>query len=339
MASDMPEPSLNGGQNASSNTSENVQLDVPKYTEQDMQNAIRGLNLRLETLKVKIEDTIKCNVCKDVPREGEIKQCQNGHLYCEDCMKNASISTCALCREPLGNKRIRALTVEQLIEAVELELPCKHPDCEFKGQKRDLITHHKKCKYRIVPCPDTDCEQLVPFLGLLDHMGCGRETHTSCRMISDRSLKVCYDRSEFILQLASSTKNPRTRRLQMKMARYTRNHYLGWRCRIHTFKEFFFASAIKRQCGIWYAYMYILGDPEEAKKFSVKISIGGIHAGMFCYGQVFPIDAKREDILKETRGVLSFRQEGMTENFFQDKEYRGQMEKELAITYEIIENE
>ena len=72
-------------------------------------------------------------------------------------MNNANISNCAVCREPLGNKRIRALSVEQLIEAVDLELACKHPDCVFKAPKRDLLTHEMKCKYRIVPCPDKHC--------------------------------------------------------------------------------------------------------------------------------------------------------------------------------------
>ena len=130
-------------------SSTNGQVDVPKYTEQDMQNAIRQSTCTaIRGLKRKIEDILQCIICKDIPREGQIKQCQNGHLACENCMNNVNLSTCAVCRDPLGNKRTRALNAEQLIEAADLELPCRHADCEVKAPKRDLVSHEKNCKYR-----------------------------------------------------------------------------------------------------------------------------------------------------------------------------------------------
>ena len=141
-----------------------------------MQNAIRGL-------KRKIQDTIQCAICQDFPRMGQIKQCQNGHIACEKCMNNENMSTCGVCREPLGNKKIRALCVEQLIEATELELPCRHPNCEYIAMKRDLESHEKKCEYRIVPCPDGECQQEMPFHALLDHITNGRSTLENSRLI------------------------------------------------------------------------------------------------------------------------------------------------------------
>ena len=35
--------------------------------------------------KRKVEETFQCVVCLQVPRDGHITQCQNGHLICEVC--------------------------------------------------------------------------------------------------------------------------------------------------------------------------------------------------------------------------------------------------------------
>ena len=77
--------------------------------------------------------------------------------------------------------------------------------------------------------------------------------------------------------------------------------------------------AIRRDNGIFYSFVYILGDIEEAKKFKVAISIGeGRPSSLVHTGQIFPIDAKREDIVKEKSGVLSFSPIGMGETFFEE---------------------
>ena len=60
-----------------SNTPWDMELDLPKYTEQDMHNAIRlEREAAVKSLKRKIEETVQCSVCKEVPRQGHIKQCQ-----------------------------------------------------------------------------------------------------------------------------------------------------------------------------------------------------------------------------------------------------------------------
>ena len=79
--------------------------------------------------------------------------------------------------------------------------------------------------------------------------------------------------------------------------------------------------------------MYILGDLEEAKKFKVDISIGqGRQSGIVHTGQIFPIDAKKEDIIKEKSGVLSFSPIGMGETFFEDGD---QNQKILQVHFKI----
>ena len=272
----------------------NEQLEVPKYTEQDLRNA---KDKAIKDIKRKIRDTIECPICQDIPSEGQIMQCQNGHLICERCMGLNNTNACPTCREPFeqlsGHRKIRALGIEQVIEAIDLDLSCKNANCEFMAPKRDLTSHEKRCEYRIVECPDTGCERLMPFLSLLGHIASRR--------------------------LISST-NPHKQSYGMKreLVGFGANSGMGYPCNIHKFQNKLFASTFCMVNGIWYAYMHILGDLDEAKKFSVTISVGqGSRAGIICYGQVFPVDAKKADILKDKNGVLSFSPVGMAENFFQ----------------------
>ena len=91
-------------------------------------------------------------------------------------------------------------------------------------------------------------------------------------------------------------------------------------CKVNEFQGEIFASTLQRTNGIWYAYTYIIGNSEKAEKFKVKICVGKQNvAGMFGQGNVFPIDAKKADILKANHSVLSFPQMGMAEEFFLQK--------------------
>ena len=87
--------------------------------------------------------------------------------------------------------------------------------------------------------------------------------------------------------------------------------------------------------GIIYSYVQIMGNDEDAKKFKVALSIGkGGQSGLVHIGQVFPIDAKREDIIKEKSGVLSFSPTGMGETFFED--IKSEDKKRLYLTTKIL---
>ena len=57
-------------------------------------------------------DVLECPVCKILPRTTPIYQCENGHIYCNECKPN--LRTCAVCRVTLGD--IRSLICEQVIE-------------------------------------------------------------------------------------------------------------------------------------------------------------------------------------------------------------------------------
>ena len=324
-----------------SSTTGTGQGEVPRYTEQDVKNAVKeAANNAIRGLKRKISDTFQCSVCKGIPR-GQIKQCRNGHLACSECMDNGNIKSCPVCRGPLGNKKNRAVGVEQLIEAVDLEFNCKHANCDFTATKQDLTihekkcehreficrhancqftvaksylpSHEKKCEHRIVECPDTECQLLVPFWGLLDHMENGRVTPTS---------------------------NPCNWIWWMSAKKYTKKAmFAGWDCTVVKFQDKLFAATFCRIDRMYCAYVQIFGDPDEAKKFSAKISIGNKTkaAGLFGQGQVFPIDMKKCDIWEKKSELLCFSSDGMADSFFQDQDVPGQ-EKKIEVTYEIIKS-
>ena len=247
----------------------------------------------------KVQETFQCVVCHHIPKEGHIIQCQNGHLLCGECTNNNLSKACPNCRAPLdrlaGNKRIRNLAVEQLIESMDLTFPCKHPYCEFSASKNEAIMHEQKCKYRLVPCPDDCCKRQWPLHNLLEHMRFGKETD-----------HVKMNDAGYRCRLNTNMENLKKRGT-------------GWDCRVLNYQNQLFVARTHKVDGIFYTYVYILGDLEEAKKFKVAIAIGqGTQSGIIHTGQIFSIDAKQQDIIKEKRGVLSFSWIGMGETLFED---------------------
>ena len=264
---------------------------------------------------------MECIICRSIPSEGQIRQCSNGHLACQRCMGNEALTTCGVCREPLGSKRIRNVAVEQLIVAADLEVSCKHTNCMFKGTKTVVKSHEVSCDVRVVQCPDPFCPEMIPLNTLLHHMKVGNPTRG-------------YQQWEPTVATITSTG-------EMTPEIFQGNTDVGFHCRVHRFQGEIFMSAFHRTNGIWYAYTYILGHAEKADKFKVKIYIGNDYgASMSCRGQVFPIDAKKGDILMASNGVLSFGQMGMAEQFFMDHEHKvaGQSipRKKFQFTFHII---
>ena len=264
-------------------------------------------------MKRKIKETIQCTVCLTVPRKGYTLQCQNGHLFCDRCNTDGS---CPYCREPLGqlggNKRIRALVSQQIIEAVAIEFECEHTDCEFEAPKDKIASHMKKCTYRKVACPDACCREYVPLRNLLEHMEHGRDV-LECNI------------DGLIVE-----------GFLMSTTYYNRKYETSdWDGRVFTFQDKHFVMVLTRIDRLYHSYLYILADIEEAKNYTVTITAGyggqteKIHRG----GQVFPIDAKQKDILKQRNGVLSF--ERGSGDLFEDQEHVPGLEKKVVLCFKV----
>ena len=273
-----------------------------KETEAKYKRKLEEAVMEIEAkYKRKVEEAFQCTVCLGIPKEGQIAQCEN-------CLGNNRSNTCPSCRGPLaqGNKKIRALAVEQLIESVDLPFQCKHTDCEFSASKKETIAHEKECEYRLVPClHEWCCEDQWPLRDLLGHMQC------------EESEQIRTGEYAYTLELNENELN---------------QDNVGYTSNVMRYEKSAFLSRIEKTDGIFYIYTRILGDHKEAQNFKVVISIGeGGPSALIHIGQIFPIDARKEDILKEKSGVLSFNPIGMGETFFEDVEGK----KELVINFKI----
>ena len=274
-------------------TSENML----KYNDKDMEIATRiAVKNALRNFKQDMEEIIECIICKSIPSEGQMMQCEDGHLACEQCMKNQYVTNCALCRKPLGNKKIRSLVIEQLIEKNNMTVSCKNSNCIVKSAKDSIKLHHLICEWRLINCLNPKCEEKKPYNTLKNHMILDDE---DIYLGSNKSGVVKYGVG-FTLDILNS------------------NSDLMPNCRLHKYKGEDFASIFHRTNGTWYAYTYIFGNAEKAKNFKVKISVQkpNREGGIFNTVEVFPIDTKRADILTAYNEVLSFGDIGIAKQFF-----------------------
>ena len=318
-----PRSSGSGSSTGSSGSSRQGNSQETRHTDRDLERAVNEAIKRTEaTLKRKIKDIYQCTICLSVAREGHIVQCQNGHLFCEGCLDHSNRDSCPTCATPLnrleGNNKIRALGIEQLIEAVDLDFQCKHADCQVVMPKRELGTHEKKCKFRLVKCPMSDCKHEISFHGLLRHMSNGQ-----CQSLV-RSSYITGGNGDLDQDFFTSQE------------KYNGNGNINWKIIHLKFHEQSFMIVFARAGGIYYTFMYLYGDNDQAKKYAVTISIGhGTQSGIVHHGKIFPIDMKREDILKENSGVVSFSSVGMGSSFFFDKNYSGEEGKVISVRFQI----
>merc|ERR1719192_1421958 len=175
---------------------------------------------------------------------------------------------------------------------MELSFPCKHTNCEVSASKEEIKAHEKKCLFRMVPCPD-GCNMEIVYHGLLKHL-----KDSGC--------------------LLSISHSGHTRKLSVHNTMLHLKN-LTWSCAVLNVNLESYILTTCKIDGIFYSYVQIVGNEEDARNFKVALSIGkGGQSGLVHIGQVFPIDAKREDIIKEKSGVLSFSPIGMGETFFED---------------------
>ena len=319
---------------------EEVKKEIEKIRQEIRDEAIRETEAKRQA---RMREIVQCVVCLRVPprylvpREEKIFQCQNGHIICNDCSSKIG-AQCPSCRTAInkltGDKKIRNLAVEQIIESLDC-YNCQNLDCEFSGNFCEMALHKKKCEYRLVQCPDGgyyshyggclwnyDCPRDIPFHSLLDHW-----------------FKPGYDREyNFNLTIDEPSYTNITFWMENEgwMGIHEKRWGREWNCEVlHCNDHVFLFKALVYQ-KMFYSFMFLLGDEEKAKKFTVTLAIP--KGSRSIQGRIYPIDATIRDIIKKQDGdgVLKYNlDEDEEESLFEDKDYWGESGKELFVGVKI----
>jgi hypothetical protein len=114
---------------------------------------------------------LECPVCLEI-RKRPIFQCEDGgHIICCKCHGDLIIKTCPVCMGAYATPPSRNRVIERMIDRLNLPENCINGKngCKFSGPQDALKIHEKDCLFRIVPCPDTSCDQGVVMHQLAGH--------------------------------------------------------------------------------------------------------------------------------------------------------------------------
>jgi len=113
--------------------------------------------------KVKsLKKHVECPVCLEVPRQGPIYTCPNGHLVCHECKREM----CPTCREGMGANR--SLVAAAVIKNIFHD--CKFDGCDKDFPLENLEEHEKMCRHRTVICPNAWCKAEISLSKLVLHL-------------------------------------------------------------------------------------------------------------------------------------------------------------------------
>ena len=268
----------------------------------------------VHSLKRKLQEIFQCTVCYKTPRT-TVLQCQNGHITCDKCAEHSS--SCPMCREPLDtNKRIRCLAVEQVIEAVDLEVACKNEGCEFSCPKNCIEIHERECEYRLVPCPFHNARTILADVLKCEKMSVNKIIEHYCYSI-DSEVEEFKNNGIKIKFLSPDFKEENRRSSWHKCAKLGNEHFI---------------LAAKKIHGIVYIYVQVIGDAKMADVYKALIKVGKGQTMIFHSAKIFPID-KVVDV-EEEESMLRFSVDGIGEMLLEQVPEK----LRLSIDYTIKEN-
>jgi len=211
-----------------------------------MSKSMANKKARLD--KDDLKEHVECPVCMEVPREGPIFACPNGHLVCQRC----KVATCPVCREAMGQHR--SLLAVAVIEKIHHD--CKHDGCDEVFKLGNLSDHEKVCKHRSVCCPFDPCDKKFALSKLLDHL---------------KSARACSFGNVLVM------KETTTSRQRFKVSNIEQLKYpdleIDWKVNVCSHKGVMFALRVKR-CGDFYRINIVMFESEEVcSKYNIEIEV------------------------------------------------------------------
>ena len=94
---------------------------------------------------------IKCSVCFGTSFPSRSTMCANGHICCSFCMyysllhAERSVPACAVCRSSATGYVSRICEYVALSRFSSNDLSCRTPNCNYKGNYEDILSHSLIC--------------------------------------------------------------------------------------------------------------------------------------------------------------------------------------------------
>ena len=237
----------------------------------------------LNNTVTEIRNNLVCQVCEDPVRPGKRQwyRCLNLHQICQECKGWEKCS----CDQPISLEYCKI--IEQLLSVGGLKFNCINTKygCKEAFKRNDLGNHESSCIYREVPC-------------LYDAL---QPDGFNCSMIGDNcDLKITFH--EVIKHYVKEHLEDDPDDFPYKFLPYVT---LSWieTCSMSRSGENSFYDPFEctlddqtfLYCGktadkLVYRWVYILGSPMEAKKFSYTLKLYGTKGAIFFDGKVAAID-------------------------------------------------
>ena len=201
---------------------------------------------------------------------------------------------------------------DQIIQAANLDRPCKHANCTFAGTGDKLKSHEEHCKHRLVPCPiHLGCDNKVPFNKIFAN------EHYTINRFEEITATYPVNSANLIMDAPEDMVNDGIG-----------HHFYG----VSNLGDTSFIHTVIMRHGMIYAFTYIVGDKNMAAKYTVFTSIYVDGEPRLWYqNKVATVDKKKSDIVKE--GILTIPIEGMSKSLMRPAPDR--RNKNLDVQFEL----
>ena len=201
-------------------------------------------------------------------------------MTCNSC--RPKLKTCPVCSVLLGS--IRCLVIEKILEKLPRKCNFHKHGCAEKVVKEERLKHEMICKHLEVSCPEVNCGDFLPKLGLLDHL-------------KEHNIVWKPNKTKFWLELTEDDFIAKPN----GQAKTWSPSYIAV-----DDKNFFYTSVIRdKKKGLWYFWVTLIGSAEEAKRCSSEIVITNESNAKLSFKRpTGSLDETEDELFKKGENIL-----------------------------------
>ena len=221
--------------------------------------------IRRESLENVIE-TLQCYNCKSIPGLGEGEKdrfsCFNeSHQLCKDCKNKCK------CGSEVGKNPNPIL--RKMLEDSPMYCPHYKTGCRQVFLKTENLEDHRMgCIFRPVYCPLIICKEKVLFVNILEHLN-ERHFHL-IEYVKSSTSTIDIENKKCLINLLVSN------------VIYNTGGWIHGKIDLIDGVDFYLVGKVVSN--IWHVWIYIVGSPLEAKKYSYTLAISTENQGNLYIG-------------------------------------------------------